>query len=156
MDDPLRPATEIPAEARSRRWTSRVIALLLVVQAMLLFGISAVVLNRINWQLEVADPVLSSAALDGLLLVLLLGPLGVFELVSAVGMWLGGGGAWLRAMIVQGILLIFCLSSYIANRRESFIYLLMLTCIIIVLYLNTNDVRLAYQSHIFERRERSG
>src|SRR5690606_31644689 len=125
--------------------------LLLVVQAMLLFGISAVVLNRINWQLEVADLVLSSAALDSLLLLLLLGPLGVFELVSAVGMWLGGGGAWLRAMIVQGVLLSFCLSSYIANRREGFIYLLMLTCIIIVLYLNTNDVRLAYQSHIFER-----
>lgn len=155
MDDSLRSATEIPADAKSRRWTSRVIALLLVVQAMLLFGISAVVLNRIHWQRELADQVLSSEALDSLLLVLLLGPLAIFELVSALGMWLGGGGAWLRAMIVQGILLIFCLSSYIANRRESYIYLLMLTCIIIVLYLNTNDVRLAYQSHLFERRERS-
>jgi hypothetical protein len=146
MNDRTLLAADVPVEAKARRWTLRVIAQLLVVQAMLLIGICAVVISRIDWDQELEDLMLSLAALDTILLVALLGPLAVFELVAALGMWLGGRGAWLRAMIIQGILLIFCLSSYVAQRRETFIYLLMLTCIIIVLYLNTNDVRLAHQN----------
>ncbi len=156
MNDRILLAADVPAEAKARRWTLRVIALLLVIQATLLIGISAVVISRIDWAQELEDVMLSLTALDTILLVALLGPLAVFELVTALGMWLGGGSLWLRAMVIQGILLIFCLSSYVAQRREAFVYLLMLTCIIIVLYLNTNDVRLTYQNRRLQRRARSG
>ena len=148
---PLRP---VPVDIRSRRWTMRVIALLLAVQALALLTISGIYISRLPWGGGDLQVVLEApAALDTILLVGLLGPLAIFELATAVSMWLLRVGAWLRAMIVQGILLIFCLSSYVAHRRESFIYLLMLTCILIVLYLNTNDVRVTYQSN-FQRRER--
>lgn len=156
MNDFAPLTNETPIDVKARRWTLRVIALLLVVQATLLIGISAVVISRIHWEQEFEDVVLSLSVLDTILLVALLGPLALFELVTALSMWLGRGGTWLRAMIVQGILLIFCLSSYVAQRRDSFIFLLMLSCIIIVLYLNTNDVRLTYQSSLFRHRERSG
>lgn len=156
MNDRTLLAGDVPVEAKARRWTLRVIAQLLFVQALLLIGVCAVVISRVAWEQELEDVTLSLAALDTLLLVALLGPLAVFDLTTAVGMWFGGRGAWLRAMIIQGILLIFCLSSYVAQRRESFIYLLMLSCIIIVLYLNTNDVRLSYQNGLSQRRERSG
>lgn len=156
MDNRTPLVNETPVDVKARRWTLRVIALLLVVQATLLIGISAVVISRIHWGQEFEDVILSLGALDTILLVALLGPLALFELVTALSMWLGRGGTWLRAMIVQGILLIFCLSSYVAQRRDSFIFLLMLSCIIIVLYLNTNDVRLTYQSSLLRHRERPG
>jgi hypothetical protein len=85
--------------------------------------------------------VLDTVLLGGLLL-----PMALFDLFTAMGLWLGQRSAWLRAMISQGILLIFCLSSYVADRGERFIYLLMLTCIVLVLYLNTYDVRLSFNS----------
>lgn len=156
MSDRILLAADVPAEAKARRWTLRVIALLLVVQATLLIGICAVVISRVDWDQELEDVMLSLAALDTLLLAAFLGPLAVFELLMALGMWLGRGNMWLRAMVLQGVLLIFCLSSYVAQRRDVFIYPLMLTCIIIVLYLNTNDVRLTYQNRLIQRRERSG
>jgi hypothetical protein len=61
-----------------------------------------------------------------------------------MGLWWGQRGAWLQAMLAQGILLIFCLTSYVAHRGERYIYLLMLTCIVLVLYLNTYDVRVSF------------
>jgi len=155
MNDRILLAADVPAEAKVRRWTLRVIALFLVVQAMLLLGICTVVISRTDWAQELEDVMISLTALDAILLVALLGPLAAFELLTALGMWLGRGSLWLRAMVLQGILLIFCLSSYVAQRREAFVYLLMLTCIIIVLYLNTNDVRLTYQNRLIQRRERS-
>ncbi len=155
MSDHTVPVTEVSADAKARRWTLRVIALLLVVQAMLLIGISAVVVSRVDWEQELSDVMVSLPVLDIVLLVALLGPVAIFELFTALRMWLGSGGTWLRAMVIQGLLLIFALSSYVGNRREDFIYLLMLSCIIIVLYLNTNDVRLTYQLGVLQRRERS-
>ena len=89
---------------------------------------------------------LSPRVLDVLLLLGVLVPVAVFEVVTAVGIWMVRSGAWLRALILQGLLLIYCLSMYISGRSKPFIYLLMLLCILNVLYLNANDVRLTFQS----------
>lgn len=137
---------EDAVERQARRWTVRVIALLLVLQAGALVTISGIYLMRVNWDLELGDVMLSVRALEAVLLAAFLTPVGLFELTTAVGVWFGRRGAWLHAMIVQGILLIFCLSSYVTGRGESFIFLLMLICIVLVLYLNANDVRLSFSS----------
>lgn len=137
---------EYAVERQARRWTVRVIALLLVLQAAALVFISGVYLVRVNWNLELGDVMLSVPALESVLLAGFLTPIGLFEVTTAVGVWLIRPAAWLHAMIVQGILLIFCLSSYVTGRGESFIFLLMLICIVLVLYLNANDVRLSFSS----------
>jgi hypothetical protein len=148
---PLRP---VPVDIKARRWTMRVIALLLGFQAAGLLCICMLYLRRMDWRDGFQAALTTAGALDSLLPVALLGTLAVFELLTAGSMWRLRPQAWLRAMIVQGILLIYCLSSYVGHRRDGFVYLLMLSCIVIVLYLNTNDVRITYQTSLFQRRER--
>lgn len=140
------PIETMRVEVQARRWTMRVIALLLAGQATILVAIIWVTMATFNWELPFEVMMRSIRVLDSLLLGGLLLPMAIFDLVTAMGLWLGQRTAWLRAMMAQGILLIFCLSSYVADRDEQFIYLLMLTCIILVLYLNTYDVRLTFNS----------
>lgn len=133
-------------EIQARRWTVRVIALLMAGQAVLLIAIIWVTMSTFNWELPFSVMIGSITLMDRLLLGGLLLPMAIFDLITAIGLWLGQRGAWLRAMMTQGILLIFCLSSYVAGRHEQVIYMLMLTCIVLVLYLNTYDVRLSFNS----------
>lgn len=139
-------ATAASGGHKARLWVLRVIALLLVVQSFTLFVVTGATGLALNWQRELKDPNLSPRTLDVLLLLGVLVPVAIFEVVTALGIWLGRGGAWLRALILQGLLLIYCLSMYISGRSKPFIYLLMLLCIVNVLYLNANDVRLTFQS----------
>lgn len=131
-------------DQRVRRWVARVIAALLAVQGTALLAMIIARLARFDWERELTDVMLSSAAIDTLLLAFMLLPLVFFDALTAVGMWFERSWAWLWAMIIQGLLLIFCLSSYIINRRPWDIYFLMFTSIVLVLYLNANDVRLAF------------
>jgi hypothetical protein len=143
--EPL-PIETMRVEVQARRWTMRVIALLLAGQAAILVAIIWVTMATFNWELPFEVMMRSIRVVDSLLLGGLLLPMATFDIITAMGLWLGQRTAWLRAMMAQGILLIFCLSSYVADRDEQFIYLLMLTCIILVLYLNTYDVRLTFNS----------
>ena len=133
-----------PVNLKARRWTLRVISLLLCVQAGLLGATALSFWISVDWQRELEDVMPSVRALDILFLGGFLIPLALVEIVTAAQLWLAQRGAWLRAMVVQGILLIFCLSSYMSRSDQPFIYIFMLTAIVIVLYLNTNDVRLAF------------
>ena len=142
----LLPLDSMRVEVQARRWTMRVIALLMAGQAAILMAIIWLMVSTLNWELEFRYVLVSMTVMDTFLLGGLLLPMAIFDFLTAFGLWLGQRSAWLRAMMAQGILLIFCLSSYIANRGERFIYLLMLTCIVLVLYLNTYDVRLSFTS----------
>jgi hypothetical protein len=154
MSSATLPIETMRVEVLARRWTMRVIALLLAGQAAILLAIIWVTMASLNWAQELRDVMLSITVLDSILLGGLLLPMALFDLFTALGLWLGQRSAWLRAMMAQGILLIFCLSSYIADRGERFIYLLMLTCIVIVLYLNTYDVRLSFTSRELKNQTR--
>lgn len=148
------PAATMRVEVLARRWTMRVIALLLAGQSAILVAIIWVTMASLNWEQEFRQVMLSITVLDSFLLGGVLLPMAIFGLVTAMGLWLGQRSAWLRAMTAQGILLIFCLSSYVAHRGERFIYLLMLTCIVIVLYLNTYDIRLSFTSREYRNQTR--
>jgi hypothetical protein len=149
------PIQSMRVEVQARRWTMRVIALLMTGQTAILVAIIWHTMSTFNWELQFREMVRSIRVVDSLLLGGLLLPMALFDLVTAMGLWVGQRGAWLRAMMAQGILLIFCLSSYVANRGEQYIYLLMLTCIVLVLYLNTYDVRLSFNSRELKNQSRS-
>ncbi len=139
---PLVPA---PADARTRRWIIQIISLLLMIQAIGLLTFSVYNLFRINWELELEDAVLSVHAVEMIIIGVIFVPLAVVECVTAVGFWFVEHGAWLRAMTAQGILLLVCLTNYFFFvHPHSVIYPTMFSCIIIVLYLNTYDVRLTF------------
>jgi hypothetical protein len=145
----------MPVEIQARRWTLRVIALLLAGQSVILVAIIWISLRGLNWDQEFSQVMRSFTVRDTLLVGGLLSPMAIFDMVTALDLWKGRRGAWLRAMISQGILLIFCLSSYVVRRGEWFIYSLMLTCILLVLYLNTYDVRLSFTSRESKNRTSS-
>lgn len=145
----------MPVEFKARRWTLRVIALLVAGQAIILLAILWVGVTSLNWQQEFRKVVLSMTVRETLLLGGFLLPMALWGLSTAMELWQARRRAWLRAMMAQGMLLIFCLSSYFVQQGEWFIYLLMLTCIIIVLYLNAYDVRLSFTSREPKNRIRS-
>jgi hypothetical protein len=140
-----------PVDLKARQWSIRVISFLLGVQATLLGATALLHWLSVDWQRELEDVMPSMRALDILFLGGFLVPLAVVTLTTALQLGLGRPGAWLRAMIVQGSLLIFCLSSYVSGRDQPFIFVFMLTAIVIVLYLNTNDVRLAFTTYSSRR-----
>jgi hypothetical protein len=148
---PGRDSESETTEIRAQRWTLRVIAILLLLQGALL---AAIVLVRLTILIDVGGPVSAQRAripLDTALLLLLLGTMAVYVWWTALCMWLARRSAWLRAMIAQGILLIFSLSSYLTRHGGNATFAVMLSCIILVLYLNTNHVRLAFQSGHLQR-----
>jgi hypothetical protein len=146
------PIDSMRVEVQARRWTMRVIALLLAGQAAILVAIIWLTVSRLNWELQFRYVMRSMTVMDTLLLGGLLLPMAVVDFLTAMGMWWGQRSSWLRAMMTQGILLIFCLSSYVSNRGHNYIFLLMLTCIVLVLYLNTYDVRLTFISREAKNR----
>ena len=78
------------------------------------------------------------AAIIGALFV----PLAVAAAVAALGMLLSLATSWLLAMSVQALILLATLGLYVL-QKPFFVYPLMLSCIIVVLYLNSFDVRVA-------------
>jgi uncharacterized membrane protein (DUF2068 family) len=67
--------------------------------------------------------------------------LGVFAMVSGVGMLRMRAWAWLMAMIIQGIAMTIGLFSYFQGEPS---YLEMLFSVVIVFYLNQRDIQRAF------------
>src|SRR5687768_16157701 len=97
------PVDTMRVEVQARRWTMRVIALLLAGQAAILMAIIWVTMSTFNWELPFRVMIRSIRVLDSLLLGGLLLPMALFDVITAMGLWLGQRGAWLRAMTAQGI-----------------------------------------------------
>ncbi len=126
-----------------RSWPIRVLGLLLLVQTAALVGVSLVSSARINWRQIVGSGTLPQQALDVFVLGGMFIPCAVLALVAAVGLLAGLRIGWLLAMLAQAILLGGCLWLYV-SEGPAFIYPLMLSSIVIVLYLNSRDVRVAF------------
>ena len=144
--------------ARARSWPVRANALLLVLQAAGLGGISAYNVWQVDWQqlqqqIETEaspSPELVEALEQAVVLVLLLGPLAVLAVLAALGFLFLFRVGWLLAMIVQALTLLACLLLYtewegMLYGEPAFIYPLMLYCIVMTLYLNSSDIRAAFQ-----------
>lgn len=155
---------------RTRSWPVRANALLLVLQAAGLGGIAAYTVWQVDWQqlVEQAEteasvsPGLQDAAEQAVIFVLVLGPPAVLALLAAIGLLFLFRIGWLLAMMVQALSLLACLLLYVEWNQISyrdppdFIYLVMLYCIVMTLYLNSSDVRAAFQIKPRTRRATRG
>lgn len=130
------------------RWPLRAISLLLFVQMAGLWVITAYFWQRVDWERELDDAMPSIAALDVLVLAAVVAPLVVLLFITAVGFFFRLSFAWHSAMTLQGVMLLGCLSTYFLTnsrlRHSHLLYLSMVYCILMVLYLNTSDVRMAF------------
>lgn len=133
------------------RWPVRVIGLLLFLQACMLSAISIYFAGQISWDREWEDIMLSMTTLDVIMWVATIVPLVLLLLFTSIGFLLYRRFAWLFAMTLQGLILLRCLFIYFAThshlQRSPWIHLVMLYSIILVLYLNTSDIRLAFTAH---------
>lgn len=149
MDPRLTDAVPRPLADRDplTAWPIRIIGLLLLVQAGTTLGVTLYRLSRLPWpaagglRLDALPP----DALDVLLLSLTFLPIALLAMLAAAGIfWLRPTG-WLLGMLTQGLSLLLCLLLY-WERQPGFIYPIMLYNIILVLYLNSYDIRLAFHT----------
>jgi hypothetical protein len=147
---PISPLSRLRRRASTRLWPIRAISLLLLIQTIGLFSISLYLFSRIDWESEFNDVALSVAALETISFIGFFVPVAALMLFAAIGFFFLWRVAWLIAMITQGSSLFGALSIYFTFTSElseaNFIYLIMLYSIVLVLYLNTNDVRITFQA----------
>ena len=133
---------------RTIRWPARVIGLLLLLQACMLSAISIYFAGQINWDREWEDIMISITTLDIIMWVATIVPLVLLLVLTSIGFLLYRRFAWLFAMTLQGLILLRCLFIYFVTdshlQRSPWIHLVMVYSIILVLYLNTTDIRLAF------------
>lgn len=147
---PMLPLSSTLRRAPIRLWPIRAISLLLIIQAIGLLGISLYLFSSVDWESEFNDVALSVNALETASFIGFFVPVAAFMIFAAIGFFFLWRIAWLIAMITQGSSLFGALSIYFtftsALSQARFIYLIMLYSIVLVLYLNTNDVRITFQS----------
>lgn len=142
------PHDNIEFQPTGYSWPLRAISMLLLLQMISLCAVSAYFLRQVDWERELADTMLSVSALDVIVWTAVVAPLVVFLCITAIGFFFRRSFAWHSAMTLQGVMLLGCLTLYFFTtsrlRDSHFLYLSMLYCILMVLYLNTSDVRMAF------------
>jgi hypothetical protein len=117
---------------------------LLLFQAIGLVLISAVNFSRLNieWELIPQDFYVDlPAGLRGWAFA----SLAILALITAVRFLRLRHTAWVHAMLLQGLSLLLAIGLYL-QERPFYVYLIMLNCIFMVLYLNYSDVQVAFRS----------
>jgi hypothetical protein len=136
------------APPRVAYWPIRIIGLLLVGQAIGAGVIVAYLAQRIDWEREFADVAPSLEAIEIGAFVLLFTPLAIALPLTALALVFRWRVAWVAAMLEQGLLLFFCLAFYLESatflQSALWLYAGMFYSVLMVLYLNTADVRLAF------------
>lgn len=143
---------------KARSWPVRANGLLLILQAAGLGGIGAYNIYQVDWQqlLQQAEngetpPLEVTEAVEHVVVVIVtFGPPAILAILAALGFLFLFRVGWLLAMLVQALTLLACLLIYsnwtpVSGWNPMFIYPVMLYCIVMVLYLNSSDVRKAFQ-----------
>jgi hypothetical protein len=140
---------------RTRRRPVRAIALLLLLQSLGLAAVAGYGLIGIDWaglRFD-ASGVQETTAERAVIVTLLFALPVVFALLGAVGSLFALRWGWLLAELAQGICLGGCLLLY-SEWSPYFIYPVMAYCIIMVLYLNSRDVRVLFHARGLPTRGR--
>ncbi len=147
-----------PTDSKRSPWPVRAIALLLLLQAVGLLGFNVYNINsqigdqaeiRINFDdvnsKEEYDnlPAHQRAIVDALITGILFFPLTIVAIMASVGFLFRQRFGWLLAMLTQNIILAICIMLYL-GIRPVIIYPIMTYSILMVLYLNMQEVRLAF------------
>ena len=118
----------------------RAIGLLLILQVLGLMGLGVYEFAQIDWQQlrsEAPQQAIEAAAL------FLFVPPAVMTLLSALSFLLLRRRGWLLAAIAQGLSLGICLWLY-SDFQPVYVYPIMAYCILMILYLNSQEVRMLF------------
>jgi hypothetical protein len=135
-------------EARRRPWAVTAIGLLLLVQAAGLLGmgafdLAAAYLSNFPAAVSALAKLLSGAA-SSIVLGAIFVSLSILAVLAAFGFLRLRRTAWTAAMLVQGLALLVALVLYFRGKSW-YAYILMFYGILMVLYMNTYDVRMAFR-----------
>jgi hypothetical protein len=144
----------------------RVVGLLLILQAVGLVGLIAYGLLQVDWQqvgfdlqqeeglvLEIQpnssqeeEPVLE--AVRAIVAAILFLPSIILAIIGALGFLLFSRRGWLLASLAQTLSLGVCMELYYDSvwEKPGFVYPIMLYCILMILYLNSYNVRVVFHS----------
>lgn len=138
-----------PTGSRTRPWSIKAMGLLLLLQAV---GMSCMGLFYVDVS-DLADRLIEMSesstwamlrhvtgdAIAGILLV----QLSFLALLAAFGFWRMRRNAWMNALLLQGLSLALALIRYFTGAKSWGMYILMLYAVLMVLYLNYYEVRMA-------------
>jgi hypothetical membrane protein len=134
----------------------RVVGLLLILQMIGLAGIGVYEFTRVEWdQLvfeqygsEVTVETESEQVAEAVIFIVFFIPPAVLMLLAGLSLLLLKRRGWLLAAIAQGLSLGICLFIYTNPEIETqgYIYPIMIYCILMILYLNSQDVRVVFHS----------
>ena len=120
-----------------------VVGLLLVLEAAGLAGVVVYELSRVDWRR--LDPESPSGQVVGAATSLLFAPSAVLAALAALGFLFLSRRGWILAALSQGASLAICLWLY-SGSAPLYVYPVMVYCILMVLYLNSHDVRVVFHS----------
>ena len=132
----------------------RVVGVLLLLQVVGLVGIGVYLFGTIDWdrlltliddQAQTLPGPLEMQLEQAILFVIYLLPSAVLLLVAGLSFILLRRRGWLLASVAQSVVLLACLFSY-PDPRPGFVYPIIAYCILMVLYLNSQDVRAVFHS----------
>jgi hypothetical protein len=119
----------------------RAIGLLLILEVLGLAGLGVYEIAQVDWQqLSLGAP--QHQAIEVLALLLFVPP-AVMTLLSALSFLLLRRRGWLLAAIAQGLSLGICLWLY-SVFQPGYVYPIMAYCILMILYLNSQEVRVLF------------
>jgi hypothetical protein len=128
-----------PAELSYR--PIRAVGLLLILQVICLVSLGAYEFVQVDWQ-RVRLEVPPQQVIEVLALVLF-APSAVLTLLSALSFLLLRRKGWILAAIGQGLSLAVCLWLY-SQLQPWYVYPIMAYCALLILYLNSHDVRTVF------------
>ena len=120
----------------------RVIGLLLILEVIGLVGLSAYEFAQVDWRGIRLDATPPRQVIEVLTFAFFV-PSAVLTLLSALSFLLLRRKGWLLAAIGQGLSVAVCLWLY-STLRPWYIYPVMAFCVLMVLYLNSRDVRMTF------------
>jgi hypothetical protein len=132
----------------------RVVGALLLLQVVGLVSIGVYLFGSIDWdrfqtlsesQAQTLPGPLEKQLEQAILFVIFFLPPAVLLLVAGLCFLLLRRRGWLLASIAQSVVLLACLFSY-SDPRPEFVYPIIAYCILMVLYLNSRDVRTVFHS----------
>jgi membrane protease YdiL (CAAX protease family) len=132
----------------------RVLGALLLLQLVGLVSIGVYVFSTIDWdrsltlidgQVQTLPGPLEKQLEQAILFVIFFLPPAVLLLVAGLCFLLLRRRGWLLASVAQSVVLLACLFSY-PDPRPGFVYPIIAYCILMVLYLNSRDVRAVFHT----------
>lgn len=132
----------------------RAIGLLLALQVVCLVALGAHEWLQVDWRELSTERAPSQQVIEALTLILFVPP-AVMTLMSALSFLLLRRRGWLLAAISQGLSLGVCLWLY-SQTQPWYVYPIMAYCILMILYLNSRDVRVVFHSRRGSVQRESG